>query len=108
MAETIGMVFAAPLIGLAYVMALPFIGIYYLGKLALEAHANRAPATSLKMKKTLVMARNLGLFLAAPFVALAYVIALPIVGFFMIAKLAMEAHGKHGVGSDPTPSGRVS
>jgi len=38
--------------------------------------------------------RNIGLFLAAPFIALAYIIALPAVGCFMIARLAMEAHGK--------------
>jgi hypothetical protein len=42
----------------------------------------------------MVKARNIGLFLAAPFVALGYVIALPVVGFFMISKLAMEARRK--------------
>ena len=92
--KTIGMLMAAPFIGLAYVIALPIIGIYQLAKLALEAYAKRAPATSGKMKKVKVMARNIGLFFAAPFVALGYVIALPFVGFFMIAKLAMEAHRK--------------
>jgi CheY-like chemotaxis protein len=38
--------------------------------------------------------KNVGLFFAAPFVALAYVIALPFVGFFMFAKLAHEAYRK--------------
>jgi len=92
--KTIGMGFAAPLIGLAYAMSLPAVGIYLLVRLALKAYANRSPATSMKLRKALVMARNIGLFLAAPFIALGYVIALPMVGCFVIAKLALEAHGK--------------
>ena len=92
--KTIGMFLAAPFIGLAYVIALPNIGIYHLAKLTLEAYAKRVPATSGKMKKAMVMAKNIGLFFAAPFVALGYVIALPFVGFFMITKLAIEAHAK--------------
>lgn len=38
--------------------------------------------------------KNIGLFFAAPFVALGYVIALPFVGFYMFAKLAFEAWKK--------------
>lgn len=40
------------------------------------------------------VAKNVGLFFAAPFVALAYVIALPFVGFYMFAKLGREALAK--------------
>jgi hypothetical protein len=94
MVKTIGMFLAAPFIGLAYVIALPIIGIYHLAKLALEAYAKRVPATSGKMKNDMVMVKNIGLFFAAPFVALGYVIALPFVGFFMITRLAIEAHRK--------------
>lgn len=92
--KAIGMAFAAPLIGLAYAIALPAVGLYLLAKLAFEAWANRAPAASAKMKRAMVMAKNIGLFLAAPFIALGYIVALPAVGCFMIAKLALEAHGK--------------
>ena len=91
MVKTIGMLLAAPFIGLAYVIALPIIGIYYLAKLALEAYAKRTPAISGKLENAMVVVKNIGLFFAAPFVALVYVIALPFVGFFMITKLAMEA-----------------
>ena len=95
MIKTIGMFLAAPFIGLAYVIALPIIGIYHLAKLALEAYAKRVPATSGEMKGAMmVKVKNIGLFFAAPFIALAYVIALPFVGFFMITKLAIEAYGK--------------
>lgn len=40
------------------------------------------------------IAKNVGLFFAAPFVALAYIVALPFVGFYMFAKLAHEAYQK--------------
>ena len=39
-------------------------------------------------------ARNVGLFFASPFIALGYVIALPVVGFYQFIKLAREAHAK--------------
>jgi DNA-binding NtrC family response regulator len=42
-----------------------------------------------------IIAKNIGLFFAAPFVALGYIIVLPLVGFYMIAKLSKEAlYGK--------------
>lgn len=44
--------------------------------------------------KARTFAKNVGLFFAAPFVALAYVIALPFVGFYMFVKLGREAHAK--------------
>lgn len=39
-------------------------------------------------------AKNVGLFFASPFIALGYVIALPIVGFYQFIKLAREAHAQ--------------
>ncbi len=42
-------------------------------------------------RKVSRIAKNIGLFFAAPFIALGYVIALPAVGFYMFAKLAIEA-----------------
>jgi CheY-like chemotaxis protein len=45
-------------------------------------------------RKVSRVARNIGLFLAAPFIALGYVIALPAVGFYMFAKLGYEAYQK--------------
>jgi len=46
------------------------------------------------LQKTGRVAKNVGLFLAAPFIALGYVIALPLVGFYMFAKFAREAYQK--------------
>jgi CheY-like chemotaxis protein len=46
-------------------------------------------------KKVSRVARNAGLFLAAPFIALGYIIALPAVGFYMFAKLGYEAYNNN-------------
>ncbi len=40
------------------------------------------------------ISKNIGLFFAAPFIALGYVIALPAVGFYMFAKFGYEAYQK--------------
>jgi CheY-like chemotaxis protein len=53
-----------------------------------------AEAKSSALRTTGRIAKNIGLFIAAPFIALAYVIALPVVGFYMFAKLAIEAYQK--------------
>ena len=94
MVKTIGMFLAAPFIGLAFVIALPVIGIYHLAKLAFEGRAKRVPAINGKQKKAMKLVKNIGLFFAAPFIALGYVLALPFAGLFMLSRLAMEAHRK--------------
>jgi len=90
--KTTGMLIAAPLIALGYVIALPFIGLYHFAKLAHEAYTKRHPTVAGKLKRVGLFARNVGLFLISPFIALAYVIALPFVGITMFAKLALEAN----------------
>lgn len=57
------------------------------------AEAVEAPLSG--WKKASRVARNAGLFLAAPFIALGYIIALPAVGFYMFAKLGYEAYRKN-------------
>jgi hypothetical protein len=68
--------------------------------LALEA-ANEPEVTPAAVEPSLTgwrkvarVARNVGLFLAAPFIALGYIIALPAVGFYLLAKLGYEAYQK--------------
>lgn len=91
MLKTIGMLIAAPFIALAYVIALPFIGLYQIVKLAYEAYGKSNPAAAGKLGKAGLFLKNVGLFLVSPFIALAYVFALPFVGFYMFAKLVLEA-----------------
>jgi len=59
-----------------------------------EAPAAAVAAPLTGWQKATRIARNIGLFLAAPFIALGYVIALPAVGFYMFAKLGYEAWQK--------------
>ena len=59
-----------------------------------EAPAAAAEAPLSGLQKASRVARNIGLFLAAPFIALGYVIALPAVGFYMCVKLGYEAWQK--------------
>ena len=91
--KTAGMFFAAPIIALAFVIAMPFIGIFLIAKLAFEVSVKRFPALNGGLKSIATLARNIGLFFASPFIALTYVIALPFVGIYMFSKLAMEARG---------------
>ena len=52
----------------------------------------KVPMAELKgWRKALRVVTNILLFLASPFIALSYIIALPVVGFYHFAKLAIEA-----------------
>jgi len=71
------------------------------GTAANEAAANEAvkevAGTKRKtgaLRKIGVFAKNAGLFFAAPFIALGYIIALPAIGFYLMAKLGYEAYSK--------------
>jgi DNA-binding NtrC family response regulator len=56
---------------------------------------SRDSGTELKgWRRVSRVAKNIGLFFAAPFIALGYVIALPLVGFYMFARFAAEAWKK--------------
>ncbi|NNK99599.1 MAG: response regulator [Xanthomonadales bacterium] len=55
------------------------------------AAPSAVPETSSGLAKAGRVAKNIALFLAAPFIALGYVIALPAVGFYMFARFALEA-----------------
>ena len=95
--KNIGMFIAAPFIALGFVIALPLIGLYHFAKLVIEAGVKNYPVAGKKVRKIAVVIKNVGLFFASPFIALAYIIALPFVGFFMIAKMAKEAYAKRSL-----------
>lgn len=59
-----------------------------------EVAAVALPGELRGWRKVSRIARNIGLFLAAPFIALGYVIALPAVGFYAFSKFALEAYRK--------------
>ncbi len=63
----------------------------------IEPAATVEPEKAGVLRKVDRIAKNVGLFFAAPFIGLAYVIALPFVFFGMIAKLGYEALTKREV-----------
>jgi CheY-like chemotaxis protein len=70
--KSVGLFLAAPFVGLAYIVAMPFVLLGALGWMAVESFAKR-------LRAILPFLKNAGLFLAAPFVGLTYVIAFPFV-----------------------------
>ena len=77
---------AAPFIALAYVIALPFVGLGILAVLAVQAAARK------HMMKTVGLAlKNTVLFLLAPFIGLAYVLLFPFIGLAMLAWIGGRA-----------------
>lgn len=83
-ARGVALLAAAPFIGLAYVIALPVLGLGAFAGLGAKAFAARWPTAARKM-------RNVLLFFAAPFVGLAYTIAMPFVGVAALAWWGVRA-----------------
>jgi CheY-like chemotaxis protein len=83
-----GLILGAPLLGLAYVVVLPFAGLVMAIGLPLwyggKALAKRVGGMNTWLK-------NVALFFAAPFVGLAYVVALPFVMLGMFAWMGVKA-----------------
>ncbi|MBE0613612.1 MAG: response regulator [Burkholderiales bacterium] len=97
--KNIALFLAAPFIGLAYILAFPIVGLVMLAGMALQAQKKKseeaakleptAPAKSSFVKSTAI-------FLAAPFIGLAFIIAGPIVGLVMLLWFGFQAWGKLG------------
>ena len=85
--KTVLMIAGAPLLGLAFVLALPLISValtaFYSAKLIAAGWAGVARH-----------AKNVALFFAAPFVGLAYILAFPFVGVGMLCYLGAKAARK--------------
>lgn len=74
-AGRIGLAVAAPFIGLAYAVSLPFFGLAVLAWTGIRAAVRHASLRGLAR-----FGKNVALFFAAPFIGLAYALALPFVG----------------------------
>ena len=82
--KTVLMLVGGPLIGLAFVFALPIVSVlltaYYGGWLLAVRWAAGAR-----------FAKNVALFLVAPFIGLAYAVAFPFVGLALLARYGFRA-----------------
>jgi len=78
--------FAAPFLGLAYIIAVPFVGLGFLAVLAVHA----ALKTKAVRAVGLVL-KNIAKLIAAPFVGLAYIVFFPFIGLAMLAWMGGRA-----------------
>ena len=86
-AKTALMLAGGPLLGLAFVIALPVAGLALAAWMAVKALARRWAGATAVLKR-------IALFAAAPFVGLAYLIAFPFVGIGALAWYAIRAARK--------------
>ncbi|MGB5133385.1 MAG: response regulator [Steroidobacteraceae bacterium] len=87
--KSIALLFAAPVIGLAYILAGPFIG---LGMLAWMG--TRELAKYRATRKIAHFIKDVALFIAAPFIGLMYAVLFPFIGLGMLAWMGVRALAK--------------
>ena len=83
--------FAAPFIGLAYIMAMPFYGLAMVAFLAARAAAKNAT-----VKAAAIVLKHVAMVIAAPFVGLAYVVLFPFIGLALLLWMAGKAVAAKG------------
>jgi CheY-like chemotaxis protein len=81
----IAMFFAAPFVALAYVVLLPPVGLGMLAWMGGKALFRRMAGEASMGRKIARFSYDIAMFFAAPFVALAYVVLLPLIGVGMLA-----------------------
>ena len=84
--QNVALFLLAPFVGLAYIVAFPFVALGMLVWAGLEALAKHGAA-----RKIAVFLKNVVLFLAAPFVGLVYAVAFPFIGLGMLAWTGVRA-----------------
>ena len=83
-AKTGLMIVAAPLLGLAFVIALPIAGLVLAAWMGVKK-------TAIKWPRAAQIVKRIALFAVAPFFGLTYFIAFPFVGLGALAYYAMRA-----------------
>lgn len=98
-AKNVTLFLAAPFVGLAYILTFPIVGLGMLAWMAIQAQKKKSeeaaklpPAAPAKSS----LAKRIALFLAAPFIGLAYVIIGPILGLGMLLWFGVQAWGRLG------------
>jgi len=86
MVKNIALFFAAPFIGLAYIIALPIVGLGVFAVLATRA-ANKNEA----VHKAALVLKHTAMVIAAPFIGLAYMVLFPFVALALLLLMAGKA-----------------
>ena len=95
--KNVALFFAAPFVGLAYILAFPIVGLGMLAWTAMQAQQKKsAEAASLQAVAESSVLKSTAVFLAAPFIGLVYVIVGPIVGLGVLLWFGLQAWGKLG------------
>ena len=84
--KNIALFFAAPFIGLAYIVAFPFVGLGMLAVLAGRAAANNGT-----LKAVAVALKHVAMLLAAPIFGLVYILLFPFIGLALLLWMAGKA-----------------
>jgi hypothetical protein len=84
--KNIALFFAAPFIGLAYIIALPVVGLVVLAVLAGRHAAKYEP-----VKNTARALKDVGMVVAAPVLGLVYVVFFPVIGLATLAWIGGRA-----------------
>jgi CheY-like chemotaxis protein len=84
--KNIALFFAAPFIGLAYIIALPIVGLGFMAVLA-----GRAASKYDAVKTAGKVLKNIGMVMAAPVIGLVYVLLFPFFGLAWLLWLAGKA-----------------
>ena len=84
--KNIVLFFAAPFIGLAYIVLFPLAGL-----VALAVLAGRVAAKYEAVRATATVLRNVGLAVAAPVLGLAYIVLFPFIGLAALAYMGGRA-----------------
>ena len=79
-AKNIALFLAAPFIGLAYLVAMPFVAMGTIAWVGGKALVEKVPAI-----------KSVALAIAAPFIGLAYIVAMPFIGLGALAWIGMKA-----------------
>ncbi len=87
--KNVALLLAAPFIGLAYAVAMPFVGLGALVWMGLRALRERTAFSRVAARAGRRLA-NIALFFAAPFIGLAYALAFPFIGLYLMVTGAMK------------------
>jgi hypothetical protein len=84
--KNVALFLAAPFIGLAYIVALPLVGLVVMAVLV-----GRAAAKFNAIRKAALVLKHVGLVVAAPFIGLAYVVFFPFIALGALVWVAGKA-----------------